>query len=122
MCLAATVIRQIQVHRTDYIVNIYCYQLYVKFGCAKSRLSSPFSSFKKIKNTIRMDGVFLATPNGLEPSTSSVTGWRANRLHHRAIFRCGTLEIIAEKKPFVKTQNKKFSLKIKMFPSDFIGS
>ena len=28
----------------------------------------------------------LATPNGLEPSTSSVTGWRANRLHHRAIF------------------------------------
>ena len=29
---------------------------------------------------------FMATPNGLEPSTSSVTGWRANRLHHRAIF------------------------------------
>ena len=26
----------------------------------------------------------MATPNGLEPSTSSVTGWRANRLHHRA--------------------------------------
>ena len=30
----------------------------------------------------------LATRNGLEPSTSSVTGWRANRLHHRA--RSGT--------------------------------
>ena len=29
---------------------------------------------------------FLATRNGLEPSTSSVTGWRANRLHHRAIW------------------------------------
>ena len=28
---------------------------------------------------------FMATPNGLEPSTSSVTGWRANRLHHRAM-------------------------------------
>ena len=28
----------------------------------------------------------MATPNGLEPSTSSVTGWRANRLHHRAVF------------------------------------
>lgn len=27
----------------------------------------------------------MATRNGLEPSTSSVTGWRANRLHHRAI-------------------------------------
>ena len=32
---------------------------------------------------------FMATPNGLEPSTSSVTGWRANRLHHRAIFYGG---------------------------------
>ena len=28
----------------------------------------------------------MATPNGLEPSTSSVTGWRANRLLHRAKF------------------------------------
>ena len=28
--------------------------------------------------------LYLATRNGLEPSTSSVTGWRANRLHHRA--------------------------------------
>ena len=28
----------------------------------------------------------MATRNGLEPSTSSVTGWRANRLHHRAIW------------------------------------
>ena len=42
-----------------------------------------------------MDGVFyLATPNGLEPSTSSVTGWRANRLHHRAVL-LGTWLIIA---------------------------
>ena len=29
---------------------------------------------------------YMATRNGLEPSTSSVTGWRANRLHHRAKF------------------------------------
>ena len=28
----------------------------------------------------------LATSNGLEPSTSSVTGWRANRLHHEAMW------------------------------------
>ena len=28
--------------------------------------------------------LYMATRNGLEPSTSSVTGWRANRLHHRA--------------------------------------
>ena len=32
---------------------------------------------------------YMATPNGLEPSTSSVTGWRANRLHHRAMFYGG---------------------------------
>ena len=31
----------------------------------------------------------MATPNGLEPSTSSVTGWRANRLHHRAMLYGG---------------------------------
>ena len=35
------------------------------------------------KKPSERDG-FLATRNGLEPSTSSVTGWRANRLHHRA--------------------------------------
>ena len=37
-----------------------------------------FSSQRKMR--------YMATPNGLEPSTSSVTGWRANRLHHRAKF------------------------------------
>ena len=33
---------------------------------------------------------YMATRNGLEPSTSSVTGWRANRLHHRAKLLVGT--------------------------------
>ena len=47
----------------------------------------------------------MATRNGLEPSTSSVTGWRANRLHHRAIFR--TLWIISESFLFVKRENEK---------------
>ena len=32
---------------------------------------------------------YMATRNGLEPSTSSVTGWRANRLHHRAKYGGG---------------------------------
>ena len=33
---------------------------------------------------IALHSYIMATRNGLEPSTSSVTGWRANRLHHRA--------------------------------------
>ena len=53
-----------------------------------------------------MGGVlYLATPNGLEPSTSSVTGWRANRLHHRAILPPGTPDdarIIQKEQLFVK--------------------
>ena len=45
----------------------------------------------------------MATRNGLEPSTSSVTGWRANRLHHRA----RTVEIITDENGFVKGENEK---------------
>ena len=40
---------------------------------------------RKLPSSIRKT-CDMATPNGLEPSTSSVTGWRANRLHHRAKF------------------------------------
>ncbi len=36
-----------------------------------------------------MQSMKMATRNGLEPSTSSVTGWRANRLHHRARYGGG---------------------------------
>ncbi len=58
-------------------------------------------------------GAFLATRNGLEPSTSSVTGWRANRLHHRAMG--GTGCIIADFLRFVKPQLQK------SFPPTLIG-
>ena len=30
----------------------------------------------------------MATPTGLEPVISSVTGWRVSRLHYEAIYDC----------------------------------
>ena len=53
-------------------------------GLSHESFSSPFEIFKKRSPSQKGWTSFLATPNGLEPSTSSVTGWRANRLHHRA--------------------------------------
>ena len=43
-----------------------------------------FVDKKRKKQLPQRTTAFLATSNGLEPSTSSVTGWRANRLHHEA--------------------------------------
>ena len=42
------------------------------------------SRFDSAQNTQMR--IKLATSNGLEPSTSSVTGWRANRLHLEAMW------------------------------------
>ena len=54
-----------------------------------TRIFSPLLyllSYRGMLSRVKLgsDALKMATRNGLEPSTSSVTGWRANRLHHRA--------------------------------------
>ena len=51
----------------------------------------------------------VATEKGLEPSTSSVTGWRANRLHHSASNRLAIIQkTLAMVKPFSENFEKYF--------------
>ncbi len=68
---------------------------YTRIWCLRSELNQRHADFQSaalptelqrhIERSIRSTlMLYLATRNGLEPSTSSVTGWRANRLHHRA--------------------------------------
>ena len=36
----------------------------------------------------------MATWNGLEPSTSSVTGWHSNQLNYQAALYCVTIKMV----------------------------
>ena len=53
-----------------------------------TRIFSPLLYLLSYRGMLRRDKLassyIMATRNRLELSTSSVTGWRANRLHHRA--------------------------------------
>ena len=68
---------------------------YFALWCLRSELNQRHADFQSAAlptelqrhiepRRTRLNAFNMATRNGLEPSTSSVTGWRANRLHHRA--------------------------------------
>ena len=84
--------------RTRYLHlgKVALYQMsYTRIWCLRSELNQRHADFQSAAlptelqrhvepSKTRLRCFKMATRNGLEPSTSSVTGWRANRLHHRA--------------------------------------
>ena len=51
------------------------------------RLELPTSSLPRMRTTACAISATLATRNGLEPSTSSVTGWHSNQLNYQAALK-----------------------------------
>ena len=85
--------------RTRYLHlgKVALYQMsYTRIWCLRSESNQRHADFQSAAlptelqrhieeaSFLSTQDAYMATPNGLEPSTSSVTGWRANRLHHRA--------------------------------------
>ena len=72
--------------RTRYLHlgKVALYQMsYTRIWCLRSELNQRHADFQSAALPTELQR-HMATKMGLEPTTSSVTGWRANRLHHRA--------------------------------------
>ena len=61
------------------------------FGASGRNRTTDTGIFSPLLYLLSYRSKTLATRKGLEPSTSSVTGWRTNQLYYRAKYRCFAL-------------------------------